>query len=260
MELNFFEWELSDGVGILTFSREKVLNALNKDLLQEGLTFLKHQSTNENLKVLILTGKGPKSFIAGADIQELSEANSSSGRSIARLGQEFMNTISNFPRPVLAAINGFALGGGLEVAISADIRYASSRAKIGLPEVTLGLIPGYGGTQRLARLIGVGKASEYIFSGDMINAEQALNDGLVQGVFEPDELIPAVRKIANKIASRAPLALQSAKRAINLGTQMDLRSGLEVEILEFGNVCGTEDMKEGTKAFLEKRTANFLGK
>lgn len=257
--MEFFEWELNNGIGLLTFSREKVLNALNKNLLEEGLAFLKEQASNHSLKVLVLTGKGDKSFIAGADISELNAADACLGRSIARLGQDFMNAISNFPCPVIAAINGFALGGGLEVALAADIRYASSTARMGLPEVTLGLIPGYGGTQRLARLIGVGKANEYIFSGEMVKAEQALQDGLIQGVYEPEELMPSVMKIAQKISSRAPLALQAAKRSINLGLQMDVKSGLEVEILEFGNVCATEDMKEGTSAFLEKRSANFLG-
>ena len=258
--MEFFEWELDNGIGILTFSREKVLNALNEKLLREGLDFLDHQASNKELKVLILTGKGTKSFIAGADISELSKTDTDGGRRISRLGQDFMNSLSKFPRPVIAAINGFALGGGLEVAISADLRYASTKARLGLPEVTLGLIPGYGGTQRLARLIGSGKANEYIFTGEMYSASQAFDDGLVQGVFEPDELLPEVMKIATKISSRAPIALQAAKRAINLGLQLDLSSGLEVEILEFGNVCGTEDMKEGTSAFIEKRPPNFKGK
>tara|TARA_Y100000589_G_scaffold32105_1_gene26799 strand:- start:2850 stop:3626 length:777 start_codon:yes stop_codon:yes gene_type:complete len=257
--MKFFEWELNSGIGILTFAREKVLNALNEDLLIEGLSFLQDQSSNTELKVLVITGKGAKSFVAGADIVELSKTNSEGGRRIARLGQNFMNALSQFPRPVIAAINGFALGGGLEVAIAADLRYASSKAKLGLPEVTLGLIPGYGGTQRLARLIGVGKANEYIFSGEMFTAEQALQDGLIQGIFEPDNLMSEVLRIAKKISARAPLALQAAKRAINLGTQLDLGSALEIEILEFGNVCGTNDMKEGTSAFLEKRQAQFLG-
>ncbi len=257
--MEFFEWELNNGVGILTFSREKVLNALNENLLIEGLEFLKHQSSNPELRVLVLTGKGSKSFIAGADIAELSKTDTEGGRRISRLGQNFMNSLSQFPRPVVAAINGFALGGGLEVAISADLRYASSKAKLGLPEVTLGLIPGYGGTQRLARLIGLGKANEYIFTGDMYSASEALDHGLVQGVFEPDELLSKVLDIAQSISNRAPLALQAAKRAVNLGLQLDLGSGLEVEILEFGNVCGTNDMKEGTSAFIEKRQAKFRG-
>ena len=257
--MKFFEWELSYGIGILTFSREKVLNALNEELLIEGLDFLSNQASNKELKVLVLTGKGAKSFVAGADIAELSKTDTEGGRRISRLGQNFMNSLSQFPRPVIAAINGFALGGGLEVAIAADLRYASTKAKLGLPEVTLGLIPGYGGTQRLARLIGLGKANEYIFTGEMYSASQALDDGLVQGVFEPDELLPKVLEIAEKISNRAPLALQASKRAINLGLQLDLSSGLEVEILEFGNVCGTEDMKEGTLAFIEKRPPNYKG-
>ena len=257
--MEFFEWKLNNGIGILTFSREKVLNALNEELLREGLEFLDNQVLNSELIVLVVTGKGTKSFIAGADIAELSKTDNEGGRRISRLGQNFMNSLSQFPRPVIAAINGFALGGGLEVAISADLRYASTKAKLGLPEVTLGLIPGYGGTQRLARLIGLGKANEYIFTGEMYSANQALDHGLLQGVFEPEELLPKVLEIAEKISSRAPLALQSAKRAINLGLQLDLGSGLEVEILEFGNVCGTKDMKEGTAAFIEKRQARFNG-
>ena len=257
--MEFFEWELNSGIGVLTFSREKVLNALNEKLLIEGLSFLEDQSSNPELRVLVITGKGAKSFVAGADIAELSKTDTEGGRRIARLGQNFMNAISQFPRPVIAAINGFALGGGLEVAIAADLRYASSKARLGLPEVTLGLIPGYGGTQRLARLIGLGKANEYIFTGEMYSAAQALQDGLIQGIFEPDELLPEVLEVAKKISNRGPLALQAAKRAINLGMQLDLGSGLEVEILEFGNVCGTKDMQEGTSAFMEKRQAKFRG-
>ncbi len=255
-----FEFKLNDGIGVLSFSREKVLNALNHELIVEGLQFLQEYRNQKNLKVLILTGKGPKAFIAGADIGELSSANQSRGRELSGFGQSFMQALDQFPVPVIAAIHGFALGGGLEVALACDFRFASSKAKLGLPEVSLGLIPGYGGTQRLTRIIGEGMARELVFTGDMISAQRAVEIGLVNRVFEPEDLMNEVMSIAKTISSRAPLAVQAAKRSINLGKNLDLASALAVESAEFGLVCSTQDKSEGTAAFLEKRKANFEGK
>jgi enoyl-CoA hydratase len=253
------KFEISDGIGVLTFAREKVLNALNKTLLEEGTSLLQEQAGNPDLRVLVLTGAGEKSFVAGADIGELREGAPAKGRELAHFGQQFMDLIDQFPVPVIAAVNGFALGGGLEVALACDFRYASTNARLGLPEVSLGLIPGYGGTQRLFRLIGEGLAKELIFSGDMVSAQDACEIGLVNKVFEPDQLMIHVLKIASTIAGRGPLAVQSAKRAINLGRNLDLASGLVVEACEFSRICSSSDMKEGTSAFLEKRTPSFQG-
>lgn len=254
------QFEINEGIGVLSFSREKVLNALNHTLLTEGITLLEELARREDLRVLVLTGSGPKAFVAGADISELRESGPGGGRELAQYGQHFMNLLDHFPTPVIAAINGFALGGGLEVALACDIRYASSNAKLGLPEVTLGLIPGYGGTQRLFRLIGEGLAKELIFSGEMISAEDACEIGLVNKVFDPEELMNHVLKTAAKIAKRGPLAVRSAKRAVNLGRNLDLQSGLFVEASEFSSVCTSSDMKEGTSAFLEKRSPSFEGR
>jgi enoyl-CoA hydratase len=254
-----FEFELKDGIGILSFAREKVLNALNRELLTEGIQFIEEVRGQKRLKVLVLTGKGSKAFVAGADIGELSEADSFLGRELSRFGQSFMQALDQFPVPVIAAINGFALGGGLEVALACDLRFASSKAKLGLPEVSLGLIPGYGGTQRLTRIVGEGIAREMVFSGEMITAERAAEIGLVNQVFAPESLMDEVIARARVIADRAPLALQAAKRSINLGKNLDLSSALEVESAEFGFVCSTHDKREGTQAFLEKRKAKFEG-
>ncbi len=197
------KYEISDGIGVLTFSREKVLNALNRTLLEEGTSLLQEQAGNRELRALVLTGAGEKSFVAGADIGELREGAASKGRELAHFGQQFMDLLDQFPVPVIAAVNGFALGGGLEVALACDFRYASTNAKLGLPEVSLGLIPGYGGTQRLFRLIGEGLAKELIFSGDMISAQDACEMGLVNKVFEPDELM-IKRSLSRVIRHHSP--------------------------------------------------------
>lgn len=253
-------FEINQGIGVLRFAREKVLNALNHQLFQEATAVLKEQIENEQLKVLVLTGSGTKAFVAGADIGELREGGPERGRELARFGQEFMDLLDQFPTPVIAAINGFALGGGLEVALACDFRYASSNAKLGLPEVTLGLIPGYGGTQRLFRLIGEGIAKEMIFTGEMISAQDAHDIGLVNKIVEPDQLMNEVMRVASLIASRGPLAVKAAKRAINVGRNLDLNSGLFTEASEFGLICASDDMKEGTSAFLEKRAPAFTGR
>lgn len=258
--MSHFALESRDnGVFVLKIQREKVLNALNHELIVEGIQFIDTLASNPSVKVLVITGSGEKAFVAGADISELNTAQADEGRQIAQLGQQLMNRIEEFPCPVIAAINGFALGGGLELALACDLRYAADSAKLGLPEVTLGLIPGYGGTQRLSRLVGVARASEYIFTGDMVTAQKALEHGLVQGVFPKVSLLDEVLAIAARIAGRAPLAIKAAKRAVRSGVNVDLPSGLAMERQEFAYVCQTEDKAEGTAAFLEKRTAVFKG-
>jgi len=260
--VKYFELEnVEDGkICVVTISRPEVLNALNGALILEGMELFESLLEKKDLRVLILRGAGEKSFVAGADIQALSEANEEEGKRVSELGQKFFSQIETFPSPVIAAINGFALGGGLELAMACDLRYASSKAKLGLPEVTLGLIPGYGGTCRLPRLIGMGRALEYIMTGEMVSATTAREHGLVQDVFEPEHLMDEVMKKANLLASRAPLALQSSKRSVKLGMSLDLASALMGEQSEFAQICSTEDMKEGTRAFLEKRPARFEGK
>lgn len=254
------QFENNQGIGILRFAREKVLNALNQQLLVEATTLLEKLKNDEQLRVLVLTGSGTKAFVAGADIGELREAGPESGRQLAAQGQHFMDLLDQFPTPVIAAINGFALGGGLEVALACDFRYAASNAKLGLPEVSLGLIPGYGGTQRLFRLVGEGVAKEMIFTGEMMSAGEAHDIGLVNKVVEPDQLMDEVMRVASLISKRGPLAVKAAKRAINVGRNLDLSSGLFTEASEFGTVCTSNDMKEGTSAFLEKRAPSFDGR
>lgn len=259
--MNYFILEeKAPGVKLLTVKREKVLNALNHELLLEGITLMQRLHGEADLRVLVVTGSGEKAFVAGADIAELASAGCEEGRQISSLGQSFMDLIEELPCPVIAAINGFALGGGLELALACDLRYAADSARLGLPEVTLGLIPGYGGTQRLSRLIGVARASEYIFTGDMVTADVALSHGLVQGVFPKESLLNSVLEIAQKVAMRAPLAVKAAKRSLRTGVNVDLVSGLSVERQEFAYVCQTEDKKIGTEAFLTKQKAVFTGK
>jgi enoyl-CoA hydratase len=259
MDLKYFEVEINEGIAVLTFAREKVLNALNSGLLEEGISVLS-ELKKQDIRVLVVTGKGPKAFVAGADIAELKELDGRSARTNAELGHGFMNALEQFPAPVIAAVNGFALGGGLEVALSCDLRFASETARLGLPEVTLGIIPGYGGTQRLSRLIGRGKARQYVFSGKPVKAAQALADGLVEEVFPAEELMEKTLEFAKSIAANAPLALRAAKRALNRGCDLDLTTGLQIEIAEFSGTLDTQDSHEGLGAFLEKRKSEFTGK
>jgi enoyl-CoA hydratase len=241
----------------ITINRPAQLNALNKDTIQELHDALKNANENPTIGVVILTGSGEKSFVAGADIKEFADFDISQGKNLAAQGQEILfNFIENMSKPVIAAINGFALGGGLELAMASHIRIASTNAKMGLPEVSLGVIPGYGGTQRLAQLVGKGKANEMVFTAGMISAEEALKWGLVNEVCSLEELNEKADKIANKILNNSASAISSAIKAINANFK-DGVDGFQVEIDEFGACFGTPDFKEGTKAFLEKRKANF---
>ena len=249
--------DISNGVAILTINRPKQLNALNKLTIEEAHAALKELETNREVAVVILTGAGEKAFVAGADIKEFADFTIAQGGVLAQKGQELLfNLVEHYSKPIIAAVNGFALGGGLELAMSAHMRIASSNAKMGLPEVSLGVIPGYGGTQRLAQLVGKGKANELIFTAGMISAEEAFRCGLVNSVVEQEELMETVFKVATKILRNSPMAIRSAIKAVNAGYTEGV-NGYEVEIEEFAKCFGTEEFKEGTTAFLEKRKANF---
>ncbi len=247
-------------VAIVTIDRPQVLNALNDETIAELDHCFTAIADDDSVLCVILTGGGEKSFVAGADINELAVCDVVSGRAKCDRGQTLLSKIENLRQPVIAAINGFALGGGCEIALACDIRLASEKAKIGQPEVSLGIIPGYGGTQRLSRLVGRGKAKQMIFTGDHINAAEALRIGLVDEVYPPEELMTKAKEMARKIASKGPLAITAAKEAINLGLDVDLKSGCEHEASLFAGICASEDKTEGTKAFLEKRKAEFRGR
>ncbi len=260
MDYKNIKFEKDGPVAVVTIDRPKVLNALNNETIGELDHCFTAIADDDSVLCVILTGGGEKSFVAGADINELAVADLVSGRANSDRGQALLFKIENLPQPVIAAVNGFALGGGCEIALACDIRLASEKVKIGQPEVSLGVIPGYGGTQRLSRLVGRGKAKQMILTGDHINAGEALRIGLVDEVCPPEELMDKAREMAQKIASKGPLAIKAAKEAINLGLDVDLKSGCEHEAALFAGVCASEDKTEGMKAFLEKRKAEFKGR
>jgi len=253
-------YEKRDQIGFITFNRPKVLNALNRKTMEELRDVLDAAGADEDVRALILTGAGEKSFVAGADIGELAVQTPVSGKETAAFGQSVLHRLETIGKPSIAAINGFALGGGCELALACSIRLASKTAKLGQPEVKLGIITGYGGSQRLARLCGKGIAHEICLTGEMIPAEEALRIGLVNHVYEPAELLPAAVALAKKIIANAPLAVRFAMEAIERGTEMPLEEGQYLETTLFGVCAATEDMREGTRAFLEKRPAQFRGK
>jgi enoyl-CoA hydratase len=233
------------------------LNALNKQTIEETHKALKDLEADHQVGVVILTGAEDKAFVAGADIKEFADFSIAQGGSLAQEGQKLLfDYVEHYTKPIIAAVNGFALGGGLELAMCAHIRVASSNAKMGLPEVSLGVIPGYGGTQRLAQLVGKGKANEMIFTAGMISAEDAFQSGLVNAVVPQSELIDTTKKMASKILRNSPMAIRSAIKAVNAGFTSGI-NGFQVEIEEFAKCFGTDEFKEGTTAFLEKRKANF---
>lgn len=251
--------ELKDQILFITINREQKLNALNKDTLAELADAIAFAGTNPEVRGVLLTGAGEKAFVAGADISEFSNFNGEQGKALALNGQNTVfNAIEKCPKPVVAAINGFALGGGLELAMACHIRIASDHAKLGLPEVTLGLIPGYGGTQRLSALVGKGRAIEMIATADMISATRAYEIGLVNHVVAAPELKAKAMEILEKVKLRAPLALAGAIRAVNASSDPSV-NGFEVEISEFGTCFDTADFREGAAAFLEKRKPVFKG-
>jgi enoyl-CoA hydratase len=253
-------YEKKDGIAYVTLNRPKVLNALNRKTVEELQDALVDARGDDSVRVLILTGAGEKSFVAGADIGELAQQTPVSGRETSLFGQGVFHLLETMGKPSICAINGFALGGGCELALACTIRIASKTAKLGQPEVKLGIIPGYGGSQRLARLCGKGVAQELCLTGEMIGAEDALRIGLVNHIYEPAELLPAAEAMAKKIIANAPLAVKYTMEAIERGMEMGQEEGLFLEATLFGLVCTTEDMREGTKAFLEKRPGQFKGK
>jgi enoyl-CoA hydratase len=253
-------YEKRDRIGFVTFNRPKVLNALNRKTMEELSQILTAAREDEDVRALILTGAGEKAFIAGADISELAVQTPVSGKGTALFGQGVLHLLETLGKPSIAAINGFALGGGCEVALACSIRLASKTAKLGQPEVKLGIITGYGGSQRLARLCGKGVAHELCLTGEMISAEEALRIGLVNHVCEPAELLPAAEALARKIIANAPLAVKFTMEAIERGVEMPQEEGQFLEATLFGVCAATEDMREGTRAFLEKRPAQFHGK
>lgn len=252
--------EKQDNLAIVTINRPTKLNALNKATIEELHQAFTDLNNDMATKVILLTGSGEKAFVAGADISEFAHFSVSEGEQLAAKGQELLfDFVQNLPTPVIAAVNGFALGGGLELAMSCHFRIASTNAKMGLPEVTLGVIPGYGGTQRLAQLIGKGRAMELIMTANMIDAETAKNYGLVNHVVPQEELLDLAKSIGTKISNNSSVAIAKAIEAINANFE-DGVNGFATEIKNFGICFGTEDFKEGTTAFLEKRKAVFTGK
>lgn len=257
MPYNNIITEYAEDLGYITIDRPRKLNALNKETISELHDAFVEMEQEKEVRVIIVTGSGDKAFVAGADIAEFSDFSKSEGEELARKGQQdLFDFVARLSKPVIAAVNGFALGGGLELAMACHIRVASDNAKMGLPEVSLGLIPGYGGTQRLPQLVGKGKALEMITTGGMISANDALSHGLVNHVVSQDDLVVFSEKIASKIAKNSPLAISAAIQAVNANYKESV-NGFDIEIEAFGSCFGTEDFKEGTSAFLEKRKPNF---
>lgn len=253
-------YDKKDQIAYITFNRPKVLNALNRQTIEELRSALLDARNDRAVRVLIITGAGEKSFVAGADISELAKQTPVDGKEFSLYGQSVMHLLETMGKPSICAINGFALGGGCELAMCCSIRLASKTARLGQPEVKLGILPGYGGSQRLTRLCGKGAAHELCLTGEMISAEKAERIGLVNHVYEPAELMPAAEAMAKKIIANAPVAVQYCMEAIERGAEMPQEEGLYLEATLFGLCCATEDMREGTKAFLEKRAAEFQGK
>ncbi len=251
--------EIADRIATVTLNRPEKLNALNNEVLQELELIFADLEQNPDVGVVIVTGAGEKAFVAGADISELKSLDTAGARVQALRGQAVFQRIESLPKPVIAAVNGFALGGGCELALACHIRIASETARFGLPEVSLGIIPGYGGTQRMARLVGKGVALDLILSGEMTSAADALRMGLVSRVVPVADLQATAQKLARTILSRGPLALRSALAAVNEGLEMTQEQGLQYEASLFGLLAATQDMQEGMSAFLEKRQAAFKG-
>ena len=258
--MEFITYEVEGQIGIITINRPKALNALNSAVLDE-LDKTLDAVDQEAIRCLILTGAGEKSFVAGADIGEMSTLTKAEGEAFGKKGHDVFRKLETFPIPVIAAVNGFALGGGCEISMSCDIRICSENAVFGQPEVGLGITPGFGGTQRLARIVGTGKAKEMIYGARNIKAEEAYRIGLVNNVYPAEELMPAAKKLASTIARNAPIAVRNCKRAINEGIQVDMDQAIVIEEKLFGSCFETCDQKEGMNAFLEKRKVDaFLNK
>lgn len=260
VEYKFLLHEINDGIATLTINRPKALNALNSSVLSELECALFELDLDDSVKVVVITGAGEKAFVAGADIKEMSDLSSFAAHAFMRAGQRVMLFIEKMKKPVIAAVNGFALGGGLELALACDFAYASEKAKLGLPEVGLGIMPGFGGTQNLARLIGPNKAKELIFTGKMITAQKALAWGIVNEVFAPEELMEKTLETAREIADKGTLGVRYGKDSIVSGLNMAKDDGFRYEASLIGVLFSTEDQREGMDAFVEKRKAEFKGK
>ncbi|WP_223787774.1 enoyl-CoA hydratase/isomerase family protein [Marinicella meishanensis] len=252
--------QLENRILTITINRPDKLNALNQATLRELDGIVMDATDNDEVAVIIITGAGDKAFVAGADISELATTDAMTGMQFARYGQSVFNHIENCGKPVIAAVNGFALGGGCELAMACHLRIASDNAKFGQPEIKLGVIPGFGGTQRLTRLVGKGKSMEMNLLGDMVSADKAEQIGLANWVVPQGELLPTVTKVAEQLANSAPIALSMTIDAINKGLECALPDALDYEVKAFGICCASEDKNEGTAAFLEKRAAKFAGK
>ena len=260
MEFKYIIYEKSEGIATITLNRPEALNAFSKEVVEEILHALEDVKSNENIRVIVLTGAGEKAFSAGADIKAMAGMTALKARELSLMGEKLCVTLENMQKPVIAAINGYALGGGLEVAMSCDLRLASENARMGQTEINIGLIPGWGGTQRLTRLVGMTKAKELVFTGKMIDAKTAEQLGIVNMVVPADKFREIVRQFAIDLALKAPVAIRVAKALITKGADMTLDSALALEREGFGVVGSTEDLKEGVAAFTEKRKAVFKGK
>lgn len=257
MEYQYLSLQKEQKLALLTIERPKQLNALNRATIEELHQALAALREDDSIRVVIITGSGEKAFVAGADIKEFADYSVQEGSELAARGQQLLfDYIDHFNKPVIAAVNGFALGGGLELAMACHMRVASTNAKLGLPEVSLGVIPGYGGTQRLAQLVGKGRALEMISTAAMVDAARAYEMGLVNAVYDLDQVLAEAQKLAQRIIKNSGQAIESAIKCVNAGMREDM-NGYQVEIEEFGKCFGTEDFKEGTQAFLEKRKAQF---
>lgn len=257
MTLEFIKLEFDGPIALITIDRPKALNALNAQVLTELEHAIGQVSAHADARALIVTGAGEKAFVAGADIAEMSQYTTSQALAFATKGHQVLARLESLSIPTIAAVNGFALGGGLELALACDLLYVSEKAKLGLPEVSLAVIPGFGGTQRLTRILGKMRARELIFTGDPIDAAKAKEIGLALEVLAPEALLPRCKEVAHKIATRGPVAIAQAKRVIESGADLPLKDANELERQAFALLFGTDDQKEGMKAFLEKRKAAF---
>jgi enoyl-CoA hydratase len=249
-----------DGVAVVTVDRAEALNALNATELTELRDGLRELAEDDEVHAVVLTGAGERAFVAGADIKEMSDMGVEEARAWSELGHEVARLLEMMPKPTIAAINGFALGGGCELALACDIRYASSAAKLGQPEVSIGIIPGWGGTQRLARTAGIGFAKELVYTGRMVDAQEARERGVVNAVYPPEELLDRTLELARSLAAKSPLVLARAKELTNRALQGELDSGLAEEVAAFAELFASEDQKEGMAAFIEKREPGFKGR
>lgn len=260
MELKNLLFAVEDGVAIITFNRPKALNAMNSETMGELFEAVNICKKDDSIKAIILTGSGDKAFVAGADISQMQDLRPKEALAFMEMGQETLRALETLPKPSIAAINGFALGGGTEISLACDMRFASEAARFGQPEILIGLIPGWGGTQRLSRIVGMGRAKELVLGGGQIDAKRAYEIGLVNQIFPAEQLMDATKKFAKRLAGMPAFAVKMAKHAINFGYDLSLDNANRLEVECCAQCFSTDDQKEGMKAFLEKRNPNFQGK